>query len=148
MKNIIIKSLLLSKSSKHNEQNLAYNTTKDNFIDENFVQFNIRSKNDSHKGNSQGNNDRSDKIDLKYKTSKENKVHNDHTADEKTSHEYSDDELINFSLVSTATNASNLSSINKNISNACDSINAYEERTVEAVLDNSVPISAPDNYRG
>ena len=44
MKNIIIKSLLLSKSSKHNEQNLAYNTTNDHFIDENFVQFNIRSK--------------------------------------------------------------------------------------------------------
>ena len=41
MKNIIIKSLLLSKSSKHNEQNLAYKTSNDNFLDENSVQFNI-----------------------------------------------------------------------------------------------------------
>ena len=32
----IVKSLLLSKSSKHNEHNLAYKTTNDNFIDENF----------------------------------------------------------------------------------------------------------------
>ena len=60
MKSIIIKSLLLSKSSKHNEQNLAYKTTNDNFLDENSVQFNICSKDDSPKGNSQGNNDRSD----------------------------------------------------------------------------------------
>ena len=29
------------------EQNLAYKTTNDNFLDESFVQFNIRSKNDS-----------------------------------------------------------------------------------------------------
>ena len=100
---MIIKSFL-SKSSKYNEQNLAYKTTNDNFIDENFVQ-NIRSQNDSLKGNSQGNNDRSDKIDLKHKTSKENlsKVYNDHTTDEKTSNACSDDELINFNLVSTAT---------------------------------------------
>ena len=41
MKNIIIKSLLLSNSSKHNEQNLAYKTTNDNFLDESSVQFNI-----------------------------------------------------------------------------------------------------------
>ena len=81
MKNIIIKSLLLSKSSKHNEQNLAIKTTNDNFLDENSVQFNICSKDDSPKGNSQGNNDRSDKIVLKHKTFKENlfKVYNDHT---------------------------------------------------------------------
>ena len=81
MKNIIIKSLLLSKSSKHNEQNLAIKTTNDNFLDENSVQFNICSKDDSPKGNSQGNNERSDKIALKHKTFKENlfKVYNDHT---------------------------------------------------------------------
>ena len=72
------------------------------------------------------------------------KVYNDHTADEKTSNEYSDDELINLNLVSTATNASNLSSINKNNSNACDITNVYEEKTVETGLANSVPISAPD----
>ena len=41
MKNIIIKSLLLSNSSKHNEQNLAYKTTNDNYLDESPVQFNI-----------------------------------------------------------------------------------------------------------
>ena len=41
MKNIIIKSLLLSNSSKHNEQNLAYKTTNDIFLDESSVQFNI-----------------------------------------------------------------------------------------------------------
>ena len=40
MKNIIIKSLLLSKSSKPNEQNLAYKTTNDNFLDENIL-FNL-----------------------------------------------------------------------------------------------------------
>ena len=72
------------------------------------------------------------------------KVYNDHTVDEKKSNEYSDDEVINLNLVSTSTNASNLSSINKNNSNACDITNAYEEKTVEAVLANSVPISAPD----
>ena len=72
------------------------------------------------------------------------KVYNDHTVDEKKSNEYSDDEVINLNLVSTATNASNLSSINKNNSNACDITNAYEEKTVETVLANSVPISAPD----
>ena len=76
---------------------------------------------------SQGNNDRSDKIVLKHKTFKENlfKVCNDHTADEKTSNECSDDELINFNLVNTATDASNLSSINKNNSNDCDITKAY-----------------------
>ena len=72
------------------------------------------------------------------------KVYNDHTLDEKKSNEYSDDEVINLNLVSTATNASNLSSINKNNSNACDITNAYEEKTVETVLAKSVPISAPD----
>ena len=41
MKNIIIKSLLLPNSSKHNEQNLAYKTTNDNYLDESPVQFNI-----------------------------------------------------------------------------------------------------------
>ena len=92
---------------------MLYKTTNDNFLDENSVQFNICSKDDSPKGNSQGNNDRSDKIVLKHKTFKENqfKVYNDHTADEKTSNEYSDDELINFNLVSTANNTSNLSYI-------------------------------------
>ena len=83
---------------------------------------------------------------LKHKKFKENlfKVHNYHTVDEKTSNEYSDDQLINFNLVCAATNASNLSSINKNNSNACDITNAYEGKTVEAILANSVPISAPD----
>ena len=149
MKNTIIKSLLLSKSLKHNEQNLAYKIASYNFLDENFFKFNIRSKNDSPKGNSKANNDRSDKIDLKHKTSQENlsKVYNDHTADEKQSNEYSDDKLINFNLVSTATSASNLSSISKNNSNNCDITNPCEEKTVEAVLDNSVPISAPNNYK-
>ena len=52
MKNIIIKSLLLSKSSKRSEQNLAYKTTSDNFHDENSVQFNICSKDGGPKGNS------------------------------------------------------------------------------------------------
>ena len=138
--------MFLSKSSKHNKQNLAYKTTSDNFLHENFVQFNICWKNDSPKGTSQGNND---KIDLKHKTFKENlsKVYNDHTADEKTSNEYSDDELINFNLVSTATDASNQSSINKNNSNASDITNAYKVKTVEVVLANSVPISAPGNYK-
>ena len=50
------------------------------------------------------------------------KVYNDHTADEKTSNEYSDDDLIYFNPVSTATNALNLSSLNKN------NTNAYEEK--------------------
>ena len=72
------------------------------------------------------------------------KVYNDHTADEKTSNEYSHDELINFHLVSTATNASNLSSINKNNSHDCDITNTYEEKTVEAVMANSVFASASD----
>ena len=67
------------------------------------------------------------------------KVYNDHTADEKTSIVYSDEELINFNLVSTATNASNLSSINKNNSNVCYITNAYKEKTMEAALVNSVP---------
>ena len=52
MKNIVIKSLLLSKSSKRSEQNLAYKTTSDNFHDENSVQFNICSKDGGPKGNS------------------------------------------------------------------------------------------------
>ena len=60
MKNIIIKSSLLSKSSKHNEQNLTYKTNNDNFLDENFIQCKICSKNDSPKGSLQGNNNRSD----------------------------------------------------------------------------------------
>ena len=47
MKNIIIKSLLLSKSSKYNEQNLSYKTTNDNFLDKIFVQFTTCSKNDT-----------------------------------------------------------------------------------------------------
>ena len=132
--------MLLSKSWKHNKQNLTYKTTSDNFVDENSVQFNICLKNDSPKGNWQGSNDRSNKIVLKYKTSKGNlfKVYNNHTADKKTSDEYSDDELINFNLFSTATNASNLSSIKKNNSSVSDITNAYEEKTVEAVLANSV----------
>ena len=127
MKNIIIKSLLLSKSSKHNEQNLTYKTNNDNFLDENFIQFKIRSKNDSLKGSLQGNNNRSD---WTHKTSTENlpKVYNDYTADEKTFNEYSNDELLNFNFVSTATNVSNLSSINKNNSNAGDIANANEEK--------------------
>ena len=79
-------------------KNLAYKSTDNNFLDVNSAQFNICSNDDSPKRNSQ---------------SKK-------TADEKTSNEYSDDELINFNLVSTATNAANLSSINKNNSNASD----------------------------
>ena len=74
------------------------------------------------------------------------KVDNDHTADEKTSNQYNDNQLINFNPVSTATNAWNLSSINKNNSNACDITNANEEKIVEAVPVNSIPISALDNY--
>ena len=38
-----------------------------------------------------------------------------------------------------------MSSINKNNSNACDITNANEEKIVETVLVNSVPISVPDN---
>ena len=53
------------------------------------------------------------------------RVCNDQTAGEKTSNECSDDELINFNLVNTATDASNLSSINKNNSNDCDITKAY-----------------------
>ena len=43
MKNLIIKSLLLSKSSKHNKQNLSYKTTNDNLLDKTFVQFKTHS---------------------------------------------------------------------------------------------------------
>ena len=74
------------------------------------------------------------------------KVYNDYTADEKISNEYNNDELINFNLVSTATNVSNPCSINKNSSDAYDITYANEEKTVEAVLVNSVPFSAPGNY--
>ena len=148
MKNTIIKSLLLSKSSKHNEQNLSYKITSDNFIDKKFVQFKTRSKTDSPKGSSRVNDDRSDKINLTHKISKENlfKVNNDNTVDQKTSNEYSDDELIDFNLVSTATNVSNLPSLSKNNSNAYDITNANEEKALETVLVGSVPISAPNNY--
>ena len=72
------------------------------------------------------------------------KVCNDQTAGEKTSNECSDDELINFNLVNTATNVSNVPSINKNNSNDCDITKACEEKTVEAVLVNSVLVSTPD----
>ena len=44
IKNIIIKSSLMSKSSKHNEKNLDHKTTDDDFLDENFFEFKIRSK--------------------------------------------------------------------------------------------------------
>ena len=83
--NIIIKSLLLLKTSEHIEQNLAHKTTSDNFLDKNSVQFDICSKDESLKRNSQGNNDRSGKIFLKHRTFKENlfKVCNDHTATRK-----------------------------------------------------------------
>ena len=136
----------MSKTSKNNEQNLAHKRTSDNLLDKNSVQFDICSKDDSPKRNSQGNNDRSDKIVLKHKTFKENlfKVYNDHTADEKTSNVCSDDELINFNLVNTATNVSNVPSINKNNSNDCGITKSYEEKTVEAVLVNSVLVSNPD----
>ena len=84
-KNIIIKSFLLLKTSEHIEQNLAHKTTSDNFLDKNSVQFDICSKDESPKRNSQGNNDRSGKIFLKHRTFKENlfKVCNDHTATRK-----------------------------------------------------------------
>ena len=74
------------------------------------------------------------------------KVYNDYTADKKISNKYNNDELINFNLVSTATNVSNPCSINKNSSDACYITYANEEKTVEAVLVNSVPFSAPGNY--
>ena len=74
------------------------------------------------------------------------KVYNDYTADKKISNKYNNDELINFNLVSTATNVSNPCSINKNSSDAYDITYANEEKTVEAVLVNSVPFSAPGNY--
>ena len=74
------------------------------------------------------------------------KVYNDNKADEKTSNKYSDDELINFDIISTATNVSNLSSINKNNSNAYVITNANEDKKVEPVLVDSIPIGAPDNY--
>ena len=51
---------------------------------------------------------------------------------------------MNFNLVNTATNISNLSSINKNNRNDCGITKAYEEKAVEAVLANSVLISTPD----
>ena len=62
------------------------------------------------------------------------KLYNGCTADEKTSNEYSYDKLINFNLVITASNASNLSFINKNNSNACEITNANEEKAVETVF--------------
>ena len=74
------------------------------------------------------------------------KVYNDNKADKKTSNEYSDDELINFNIISTATNVSNLSSINKNNSNTYVITNANEEKKVEPVLVDSIPIGVPDNY--
>ena len=148
MKNFIIKSQLISKSSKHNEKNVAHKTTDDNFLDENFVQLNIRSKNEIPIESSQGNDVRSDKIGLTHKISKENlsKVHNDYTADEKISNEYNDAELINFNLVSAATNVSNLFCINKNSSGACDITYAKKGKRLETVLVNSVSFSAPGNY--
>ena len=51
---------------------------------------------------------------------------------------------MNFNLVNTATNISNLSSINKNNRNDCGITKAYEEKAVEAVLANSVLVSTPD----
>ena len=52
MKNIVIKSLLLSKSQKQSKQKLAYKSTNDNFLNASFGQFKIRSKNGSPKQNS------------------------------------------------------------------------------------------------
>ena len=46
------------------------------------------------------------------------------------SNECSDDELIDFDLVSSATNVSNLCSINKNNANAYGITNSTEEKTV------------------
>ena len=51
---------------------------------------------------------------------------------------------MNFNLVNTATNISNLSSINKNNRNDCGITKAYEEKAVEAVLASSVLVSTPD----
>lgn len=73
------------------------------------------------------------------------KVETDNTVDQKTSNEFSDDNFIDFNLVSTATNVSNLSSLKNNNSNACDITNVNEEKTLEVVLIDSVPISAPDS---
>ena len=39
MENVVIKSLLLLKSSRPNEQTLSYKGTNDKFLDNNFVQF-------------------------------------------------------------------------------------------------------------
>lgn len=74
------------------------------------------------------------------------KVHNDNTVDEKTSNEYTDDEFIDFHLVSTATYASNLSSIHKNNINIYDITKTIGEKMIEAVLVDSVPVSASGNY--
>lgn len=52
IRNIIIKILLLSKSQRHNEQNLSYKTTNDNFPGKNFGQFKNRFKNDNPKRSS------------------------------------------------------------------------------------------------
>ena len=111
------------------------------------LQFKTRSEKDRAKGSSRDNDDRSDKIDLIHKTSKENlfKVETDNTVDQKTSNEFNDDNFIDFNLVSTATNVSNLSSLKNNNSNACDITNVNEEKTLEVVLIDSVPISAPDS---
>lgn len=73
------------------------------------------------------------------------KVETDNTVDQKTSNEFNDDNFIDFNLVSTATNVSNLSSLKNNNSNACDITNVNEEKTLEVVLIDSVPISAPDS---
>ena len=73
------------------------------------------------------------------------KVETDNTVDQKTSNEFNDDNFIDFNLVSAATNVSNLSSLKNNNSNACDITNVNEEKTLEAVLIDSVPISAPDS---
>ena len=113
---------------------MPYKTTSDNFLDENSVQFNICSKDDSPKGNSQGNNDRSDNIVLKHKTFKENlfKVYNDYAADEKTSNVMMN---LSISILSVLLLTPRIClPLNKNNSNDCDITNAYEEKTVEAVL--------------
>ena len=73
------------------------------------------------------------------------KVETDNTVDQKTSNEFNDDNFIDFNLISTATNVSNLSSLKNNNSNACDITNVNEEKTLEVVLIDSVPISAPDS---
>ena len=62
------------------------------------------------------------------------KVDNDNTLHEKTSKACSDDELIDFNLVSTASNVSNLFLINKNNSNTYEITNVNEEEMVESVL--------------